>query len=210
MKLRRVRYDLLRVGAAAVTTQAILVLNPSATAADAEETQPATGAPTQSDKPAVLEEIVVTAQRRLENLQDVPITVTAMPAAALAAVGITNTADLVNVVPGMLVQTSAGYSLPHLRGVGITAIGAGIENSVALYVDGVYRGVSSSDAVGLNNIAQVEVEKGPQGTLFGRNATGGLIQVITLDPKPGFSGSASVGYTNYHTLSESVYLTGGA
>jgi iron complex outermembrane receptor protein len=209
MKLRRVRYDLLRVGAAAVTTQAILVLNPSATAAAAEETQPATGATTQSAQPAVLEEIVVTAQRRLENLQDVPITVTAMPAAALAAVGITNTADLVNVVPGMLVQTSAGYSLPHLRGVGITAIGAGIENSVALYVDGVYRGVSSSDAVGLNNIAQVEVEKGPQGTLFGRNATGGLIQVTTLDPTAGFSASAHAGYGNYHTVQSDAYVSGG-
>lgn len=211
MKLRRVRYDLLRVGAAAVTTQAILVLHPSATAA-AEETQAATGAaaqPTQAAQPAVLEEIVVTAQRRLENLQDVPITVTAMPAAALAAVGITNTADLVNVVPGMLVQTSAGYSLPHLRGVGITAIGAGIENSVALYVDGVYRGVSSSDAVSLNNIAQVEVEKGPQGTLFGRNATGGLIQVTTLDPTPYFSASAHAGYGNYHTVQSDAYVSGG-
>jgi iron complex outermembrane recepter protein len=211
MKLRRVQYDLLRVGAAAVTTQAILVLHPGATAA-AEETQLPTGAaaqPTQAVQPAVLEEIVVTAQRRLENLQDVPITVTAMPAAALAAVGITNTADLVNVVPGMLVQTSAGYSLPHLRGVGITAIGAGIENSVALYVDGVYRGVSSSDAVSLNNIAQVEVEKGPQGTLFGRNATGGLIQVTTLDPTPYFSASAHAGYGNYHTVQSDAYVSGG-
>ena len=208
MKLRRVRYDLLRVGAAAVTTQAILALHPSATAA-AEETQPATGAAAQAAQQAVLEEIVVTAQRRLENLQDVPITVTAMPAAALAAVGITNTADLVNVVPGMLVQTSAGYSLPHLRGVGITAIGAGIENSVALYVDGVYRGVSSSDAVSLNNIAQVEVEKGPQGTLFGRNATGGLIQVTTLDPTPYFSASAHAGYGNYHTVQSDAYVSGG-
>jgi iron complex outermembrane recepter protein len=212
MKLRRARYDLLRVGAAAVTTQAILVFNPSATAAAAEETQPTTGTTTQPTQPAqaeVLQEIVVTAQRRLENLQDVPITVTAMPAAALAAVGITNTADLVNVVPGMLVQTSAGYSLPHLRGVGITAIGAGIENSVALYVDGVYRGVSSSDAVGLNNIAQVEVEKGPQGTLFGRNATGGLIQVTTLDPTAGFSASAHAGYGNYHTVQSDAYVGGG-
>ena len=211
MKLRRVQYDLLRVGAAAVTTQAILVLHPGAAAA-AEETQPAAGAaaqPTQAAQPAVLEEIVVTAQRRLENLQDVPITVTAMPAAALAAVGITNTADLVNIVPGMLVQTSAGYSLPHLRGVGITAIGAGIENSVALYVDGVYRGVSSSDAVSLNNIAQVEVEKGPQGTLFGRNATGGLIQVTTLDPTPYFSASAHAGYGNYHTVQSDAYVSGG-
>jgi iron complex outermembrane recepter protein len=142
MNLRRVRYGLLRASAAAVTTQALLVLHASGTAAAAEETQPTqdvTAQPAPAGQAASLEEIVVTAQRRRENLQDVPITVTAVSADSLAAVGVTNTADLVNVVPGMLVQTSAGYSLPHLRGVGVTAIGAGIENSVALYVDGVYR-----------------------------------------------------------------------
>jgi iron complex outermembrane receptor protein len=158
----------------------------------------------------VLEEIVVTAQRRNENLQEVPITITAISAETLAAAGVTSTADLANVVPGLTVPTSAGYMLPHLRGIGITAIGAGIENSVALYVDGIYRGVSSSGAIALNNIAQVEVEKGPQGTLFGRNATGGLIQVTTLDPKAGFSGSAHVGYANYQTTSGDLYLTGGS
>jgi iron complex outermembrane receptor protein len=156
-----------------------------------------------------LEEVVVTAQRRQENLQEVPITVEAVGADVLVAVGARNITDLVNVVPGLTIPTSAGYSLPHLRGIGITAIGAGIENSVALYVDGIYRGVSSSSAVALNNIAQVEVEKGPQGTLFGRNATGGLIQVTTWDPKPGFSGSANLGYANYNTVSGDLYLTGG-
>jgi len=56
----------------------------------------------------------------------------------------------------------------------------------------------------------VEVEKGPQGTLFGRNATGGLIQVTTLEPKPGFSGSADAGYANYDTTTGDLYVTGGA
>jgi len=163
----------------------------------------------QSDTP--IEEIVVTAQRRRENLQDVPITVQAFSAQALESSGVTNAADLARVVPGMTMPTSAGYTLPHLRGVGITAIGPGIENSVALYVDGVYRGSSSSDAIALNNIASVEVEKGPQGTLFGRNATGGLIQVSTKDPEVGpLSGSADLGYANYQTTSGDLYLTGGS
>src|SRR6202043_604248 len=174
----------------------------TASAAGAQASQ------TQSD--TSIEEIVVTAQRRRENLQDVPITVQAFSAQALESSVVTNAADLARVVPGMTMPTSAGYTLPHLRGVGITAIGPGIENSVALYVDGVYRGSSSSDAIALNNVAQVEVEKGPQGTLFGRNATGGLIQITTLEPSPGFSGSANVGYANYETTTGDLYVTGGA
>jgi iron complex outermembrane receptor protein len=163
----------------------------------------------QSDAP--IEEIVVTAQRRRENLQDVPITVQAFSAQALESAGVTNASDLARVVPGMTMPTSAGYTLPHLRGVGITAIGPGIENSVALYVDGVYRGSSSTDAMALNNIAGVEVEKGPQGTLFGRNATGGLIQVSTKDPRVGpLSGYAELGYANFQTTSGDLYLTGGS
>ena len=172
----------------------------------------ATGPQTlQSQSDTSIEEIVVTAQRRRENLQDVPITVQAFSAQALESSGVTNATDLARVVPGMTMPTSAGYTLPHLRGVGITAIGPGIENSVALYVDGVYRGSSASSAMALNNIASVEVEKGPQGTLFGRNATGGLIQVATKDPLAGpLSGAANLGYANYQTTSGDLYLTGGS
>jgi iron complex outermembrane receptor protein len=195
------RLQLLLCGVAMLTAPAIAF----AQEAPAASTPAGAGAAS----PGVAE-VVVTAQRRRENLQVVPITVTAVSAQALAAAGVNSTADLVNVVPGLTVPTSAGYALPHLRGIGITAIGAGIENSVATYVDGVYRGVSSANAVSLNNIAQVEVEKGPQGTLFGRNATGGLIQVTTLDPKPGFSGSAHLGYGNYATTSGDLYVTGGS
>jgi iron complex outermembrane receptor protein len=181
------------------------------TSPSAPATATAAGSQSPQQADASIEEIVVTAQRRRENLQDVPITVQAFSAQALESSGVTNAADLARVVPGMTMPTSAGYTLPHLRGVGITAIGPGIENSVALYVDGVYRGSSSSDAIALNNIAGVEVEKGPQGTLFGRNATGGLIQVSSKDPKVGsLSGSADLGYANYQTTSGDLYLTGGS
>ena len=157
-----------------------------------------------------LQEIVVIAERRHANLQDVPITVTAVTASSLQSAGVTGTTDLANVVSGLTMPQSQGTPMPHLRGVGNTAIGTGIENSVALYVDGVYHGSASFSALSFNNIAQIEVAKGPQGTLFGRNATGGLMQVTTLDPLPGFSGSAQVGYGNYNTATEDLYLTGGS
>jgi iron complex outermembrane recepter protein len=163
-----------------------------------------------SDSGNALEEIVIIAERRKENLQDAPITITALSAAALESSGVAGTTDLANTVSGLTMPQSQGTPLPHIRGVGTTAIGTGIENSVALYVDGVYHGSASFSALTFNNIAQLEVAKGPQGTLFGRNATGGLIQVITPDPQPGFSGSASLGYGNYNTMTEEAYVTGGS
>jgi iron complex outermembrane receptor protein len=206
----KLRCGLLLNGFATLVVTDIAAAQAGAGAPAPEAPQPTAPAAAQHAELETLDEVVVVAQRRPEHLQDVPITVTAISPQALQAANVTSTADLVNVVPGLMMPTSAGYTLPHLRGVGITAIGPGIENSVALYVDGVYRGVSTSANTALNNVAQVEVEKGPQGTLFGRNATGGLIQITTLEPKPGFSSSASVGYANYDTTTGDLYVTGGA
>ena len=156
-----------------------------------------------------IEEIVVTANKRAENLQDVPIAITAITSARLEAVGITNTADLAAVVPGLTLQNSQGGTQAHLRGVGTSAVGPGTENSVATYVDNVYMFSMSGALVQLGNIDQVEVLKGPQGTLFGRNATGGVINIRTRDPKHDLEGQANVGYANYDTFSAQAYLTGG-
>jgi iron complex outermembrane receptor protein len=166
--------------------------------------------PASSDSDNSLQEIVVIAERRRENLQDVPVTVTALSAGSLQSAGVTGTTELANAVSGLTMLQSQGTPMPHIRGVGNTAIGTGIENSVALYVDGVYHGSASFSALTFNNIAQLEVAKGPQGTLFGRNATGGLIQVVTLDPRPGFSGLVNLGYGNFNTPTEEVYVTGGS
>lgn len=195
------------LGAATLMLVAPTVVVAQAAATSNATTSGESSAP--ADQAPVLGEVIVTAQRRQENIQHVPITVAALPASTLQAARVTDVSDLAGVVPGLTMPTTAGYTLPHLRGVGITAVGPGIENSVALYVDGVYHGVASSDDLDLNSVEQVEVEYGPQGTLFGRNATGGLIQIKTVDPQPGFSGTASVGYGNYDTVSESAYLTGG-
>ena len=163
-----------------------------------------------TDSDSVLQEIVVIAQRRRENLQDVPVTVTALTADSLQSAGVTGTTELANAVSGLTMPQSQGTPMPHIRGVGNTAIGTGIENSVALYVDGVYHGSASFSALTFNNIAQLEVAKGPQGTLFGRNATGGLIQVVTLDPHPGFAGLVNLGYGNFNTATQEMYVTGGS
>jgi iron complex outermembrane receptor protein len=156
-----------------------------------------------------LAEIVVTAQRRSESLQDVPIAVTAVSGARLEAVGIQTVADLDELTPGLSTPDNNGYFQPHIRGVGTTSEGAGIENPVALYVDGVYIADPPSALFSLNNIDRIEVDKGPQGTLFGRNATGGLIQIITRDPQQTPHLDADVSYGNYDDITSRVYATDG-
>ena len=154
-------------------------------------------------------EIIVTAQRRSEKLQDVPIAVTALSASQLIASGVSDVTKLNTVTPGLYIQASTGFVTPHIRGIGTSAGGAGLENSVAVYVDGVYMASQSGSLLSLNNVERIEVLKGPQGTLFGRNATGGLIQVVTRDPTQTFKADMSVGYANYETFNGSAYVAGG-
>ena len=154
-------------------------------------------------------DIVVTAQRRSERLQDVPVAVTAVNAARLDAVGIQNTLDLSKVTPGLTFAQTSGFGQPHIRGVGSSTNGPGLEQPVATYIDGVYIASAPSSLLTLNNVERIEVLKGPQGTLFGRNATGGLIQVVTRDPKTTFSGAANISYANYQDVVGDVYVTGG-
>jgi iron complex outermembrane recepter protein len=156
-----------------------------------------------------LTEIIVTAQRRSESLQDVPIAVTAVSSARLEALGIQSSADLQELTPGLTVPDMNGYLQPHIRGVGTSSNGAGIENPVALYIDGVYIANPPSALLSLNSIDRMEVDKGPQGTLFGRNATGGLIQVITRDPQQTPHLDADVSYGNYQDVIGRLYATDG-
>jgi len=161
--------------------------------------------------PAVdeVQEIIVTAQRRKERLQDVPIVVSAFAGDQLEAAGIQSTLDLAAVTPGLEFGTQAAYGQPFLRGVGTVANGPGVESPVALYVDGIYYGAMIGSVLTLNDIAQVEVLKGPQGTLFGRNATGGLIQITTKDPTQKFGGYVDAGYGSYNTATGDLYVSGG-
>jgi iron complex outermembrane receptor protein len=156
-----------------------------------------------------VQEIIVTAQRRKERLQDVPIVLNAFAGDQLEAAGIKSTLDLAAVTPGLEFGTQAAYGQPFLRGVGTVANGPGVESPVALYVDGIYYGAMIGSVLTLDNIDQVEVLKGPQGTLFGRNATGGLIQITTKDPTQKFDGYVDAGYGSYNTAAGDLYVTGG-
>lgn len=130
----------------------------------------------------LLEEIVVTAQKREENLQDVPISVQAFSADQLDARGIEEPKALQLSTPGMQYNTFAGYSLIYIRGVGTDAFIPSADASVATYIDNIYYPFGHSLAASLGSIERVEVLKGPQGTLFGRNSTGGAINIVTKQP----------------------------
>ena len=154
-----------------------------------------------------VQDIVVTAQRRAENLQRVPIAITAVSGSELASRGIDNSLQLNTVAPGLNVRTTAGSFQPSIRGIGTSS--NVVENPVALYIDGVYLPQQREGLRQLKDVAQVAVLKGPQGTLFGRNATGGVIQITTLAPSHEASGKIDAEIDNYATLKVGGYVTGG-
>lgn len=160
-----------------------------------------------------LGEIVVTATRREQKLQDVPVAVTAVTSEALGRSGAADIRNLTQVVPGFFGGRAAGVFLPVIRGVGSSSISVGDESNVATYVDGIYQGDPFSTWTDLVKVDRVEVLRGPQGTIFGRNATGGLINVITPDPSFDFSGLVSARAAAMETGDGDYnirgYLTGG-
>ncbi|HEX7852731.1 MAG TPA: TonB-dependent receptor [Sphingobium sp.] len=166
----------------------------------AQDTQPQAVTDSQG-----LQDIIVTAQRRAENVQNVPIAVTAVTGSALESAGISGTNALPQITPSVTFTRSGPSGLFFIRGVGTTNAAAGEEGANAFYVDGVYIADLGQTINNFNNVERIEVLKGPQGTLFGRNATGGLIQVITRDPGDETVIKGKVGYGNYETSSGQIY-----
>ncbi|MEJ0024731.1 MAG: TonB-dependent receptor [Rhizomicrobium sp.] len=158
---------------------------------------------------SAVETVVVTADRRLENAQSVPVTLTALSADTLLHSGIDNIAGITAAVPGLEFTQNLTGGTPFIRGVGTTSALTGQEGSVAVYVDDVYIAAPSGTLFSLNNIDRLEVLKGPQGTLYGRNATGGVVRVITRTPSQDASGQATIGYSNYNTIEGTFYGTAG-
>ncbi len=158
---------------------------------------------------SALGDIIVTAQRRSENAQKVPISITTLSAKTLSVAGVASTDALVTVTPGLTFTQQIRGSAPYIRGIGSPTAQPGLESPVAVYVDGVYYASPTGLIFQFNNIERVEVIKGPQGTLFGRNATGGLVSVVTRTPKADPSIEGSISYGNYKTVDGSLYATGG-
>lgn len=152
----------------------------------------------------MLEEVVVTAQKRAENNQDVPISVTAFSDETLDALGISDPQDLQRVTPGLTYNTAVGFSIIYMRGIGSDAF-LMADPSVALYIDGVYFPFAQGLAQNFGAVERIEVLKGPQGTLFGRNAVGGAINIHSKNPSHESEASVQLSYGNYGTKSIRVH-----
>lgn len=156
-------------------------------------------------------EIVVTATRRATALQDVPIAVTAVTAEQLENSGVRDLQDLTQIAPSLQFNVSENETsaTARLRGVGTQGSNPGLESSVGIFVDGVYRarnGVALSD---LGEVSQIEVLRGPQGTLFGRNTSAGLISVVSAGPNlQDFEAGADLTYGDYAETRVSGYISG--
>jgi outer membrane receptor protein involved in Fe transport len=157
-------------------------------------------------------DIIITATKRSQSLSDVPIAVSAVTADSLRNSGASDIRQLNQLSPSLLVsstssETSGGVA--RIRGIGTVGDNAGLESSVAVFIDGVYRSRTGSGLTELGELERIEVLRGPQGTLFGRNASAGLINVVTAKPKFDIGGNAELTYGNYHFWRLAGGITGG-
>lgn len=159
----------------------------------------------------VLEEVMVTARKRVETLMDAPVAVAAVSGQTMEAQGITNMEQLSARVPGLQIGRAAQTSNVAIRGVG-SGINKGFEQSVGMYVDGIYQPRSRQFTQAMVDVEQVEVLRGPQGILFGKNTVAGAIKMETRSATSGeeFNGSLSAAYEpEYNTQRYTAVLSGG-
>jgi iron complex outermembrane recepter protein len=208
---------LLSAGLFAVATPAFAQTANSQTDTDKRAAKPTPGATegaavqdqARQQQPVDTADIVITATRRNQALSDVPMAVSAVTAQNLQYTGATDIRQLNQIAPSLLVSSTsseAGAAVARIRGVGTVGDNPGLENSVGLFIDGVYRARTGIGLTDLGPIDRIEVLRGPQGTLFGRNTSAGLISVITAKPRftPEVSGQIDVGNFGYHRLQASA------
>ncbi len=165
---------------------------------------------TTAEEPRRLTSVTVTAQKREQSLQDVPIVVTALPTQLVEDAGVSDIKDLTILTPGLLVTSSASTTdtTARIRGVGTVGNNPGLESSVGVVIDGVPRarnGVAFGD---LGEIERIEVLKGPQGTLFGKSTSAGVINVITKGAEDEFGAQLELTAGNFGLLRTSASMTG--
>src|SRR3954447_17561005 len=205
----------------------LAVLATPAFAQDAQPTaetgKPTTAPPTQGStsqaaavqdnakeqQPVDTSDIVITATRRNEALSDVPMAVSAVTAESLRNTGATDIRQLNQVAPSLLVSSTsseAGAGVARIRGIGTVGDNPGLESSVGVFIDGVYRSRAGVALSELGPLDRIEVLRGPQGTLFGRNTSAGLISIITAKPRfqPEISGQVDIGNYNLRRFQASV------
>lgn len=190
-----------------VSSSAILLASMTAGAAQAQSAEaagPAATTPAAADGSA---EIVVTAQRRAENQVDVPIAITTLSGAELSQNGVKDFSALQQMVPGLQVTFAAGNTQPVLRGVGTQVASAGLPANIATYIDGFYRPIQLTTNVPFDGVSGIEVLKGPQGTLYGRNATGGAILISTRSPQFTPDAQFHLSYGSYNDTLASAFIT---
>ena len=155
-------------------------------------------------------EIVVTATKRETTLQDTPVAVSVTTEETLERAHIRDVADLVTVVPSLRVVQLQGSQATNffIRGFGNGSNNVGIEPSVGVFVDGVFRSRTASQISDFPDIQRVEVLRGPQSTLFGKNASAGVISIVTKEPQFTFGGAVEASYGNYDAKVLKGYLTG--
>lgn len=167
-------------------------------------------AQTASPQAVNIEDIIVTAQKREQSVQDVPISLVAVGEEQLAKTGAVSLDDVQRLAPGINISTvgSGFVSYTYIRGAGTNVIDSGADPSVAFFVDEVYQAGTAGLQGDLLDVQRVEVLKGPQGTLFGRNAAAGAVSIITNKPSADFDAWASGDVGNYGLLAVRAGLTG--
>lgn len=143
-----------------------------------------------------LDEIVVTAQKREQNLNDVPISISVAGSAAIEAARAQDLRDISRLVPNFSVQRQGGLDTVFIRGIGGGGRNIGMSGRAGVYVDGVYAGQFASVNQDTLSVDRVEVLRGPQGQLFGRNTVSGAVNIVTQKPSDAFSGHVEAGYGN--------------
>src|SRR5277367_4574319 len=185
-------------GASALTLAVLAILHGA----------PARAADAAVEDTGALTEIVVTAEKRSETLEIVPDSITAFTSKSLDQQGIKSVQDLTNYAPGLYYTTYDNR--PYIRGIGRNTDNLAVESGVAVYVDGIYNGANASTILQSSTlfVDQVQILRGPQSTLYGRNSDGGAIDYISKHPTSDFEGEIRTGYDSYQKAFVEAAISG--